>query len=100
MTVRNRIAATKKASKPIAPVISGWETMRLPVRSICGCQNKESSMENAATMTAQKKIQKTSANGLKLISIFGCGISGMTGALGEVGGMVALGITMSGATLL
>ena len=50
--VRKRIAATKNASSPMAPVIKGWEIITFPVRSICGCQNRESNIENAATTTA------------------------------------------------
>src|SRR5690242_16298312 len=90
--VRNRMTATKKDSSPIAPVIRGCETMAFPVRSICGCQNRVSSMENAETMTAQKSIQKTWANGLKLTWISG------RVTFGTVGGIRPLGSVIFGAT--
>src|SRR5690349_5643258 len=100
MMVRKRMAATKNASSPMAPVMRGWVIITLPVRSICGCQNNESNIENAATITAQKKIQKTSANGLNRILKFGIGISGTLGVPGAVGGILPLGRTILGAALL
>src|SRR5215204_3680109 len=99
MMVRKRMAATKNASNPMAPVMRGWVIITLPVRSICGCQNSESSIENAATITAQKKIQKTSANGLNRMLRFGVGMSGTLGVPG-VGGILAVGRTILGAALL
>src|SRR5690606_13213128 len=99
MTVRKRIAAAKTAARPMAPVGRGWVTMTPAARSIWGCQNRESNIAKAPMITAQKKIQKTSANGLNLKSKSGDGISGMIGASGALGGIRPLGSMTVGAML-